>query len=63
MLDFAIHIALIILELVLIERIIEGNDKPITKREADDIALGNWEKFLRVPMRVHEQNDSLNPVD
>ena len=33
----------------------------ITKRAVDDIAVGNWEDILRIPMRVGGQNDSLNP--
>ena len=52
LLDCAIHISLILLELSLIEKIKEGNLKPITKRAADDIAVGNWEQFLRIPMRL-----------
>lgn len=51
-LDFAIHIALIILELSIIDRIKEGNLKLITKRAVDDIAVGNWEDILRIPMRI-----------
>ena len=45
-LDCAIHIALNMLELILIVRIIEGNNKPITIRDIDDVRVGNWEKFV-----------------
>ena len=45
-LDCAIHIALNMLELMLIERIIEGNDKPLSVRDIDDVREGNWEKFI-----------------
>ena len=34
------------LELMLIERIIEGNDKPLSVRDIDDVREGNWEKFI-----------------
>ena len=46
-LDCAIHISLNFLELVLIERIIDGKDIFISSGEADDIGNGNWEKFVQ----------------
>ena len=46
LLDIAIVISLNILELILHYRIIEGKDVPISKREADDVDDGIWEKFI-----------------
>ena len=46
MLDAAIYISLMILEMVLFLRIIEGKDiQPITKKEAHDIENSRWDKF------------------
>ena len=45
-LDFAIFISLNVLELSLYERHINGKDMPISKKEADDVQKGNWDKFV-----------------
>ena len=47
MLDAAVHTALIMLELKLYERIIQGHDMPITRREAHDIEHSRWDKFVQ----------------
>lgn len=47
MLDCAIHISLMLLELHLYERIIEGRDLPITHREADEVDDAKWSKFVQ----------------
>ena len=36
-----------ILELSLYERVINGKDVNISKKEADEVRDGNWEKFLQ----------------
>lgn len=48
MLDAAIYISFMILEMTLYLRIIEGKDiQPITKKEAHDIENSKWDKFTQ----------------
>ena len=47
MLDAAVHTALMMLELALYKRLVEGRDMPITKREAHDIEHSRWGKFVQ----------------
>ena len=48
MLDCAVHISLLMLEIILYERVIEAKDaKPMGQREADHIDEGIWDEVVK----------------